>query len=201
MNPEMMARYALHNDRALQDLLDGISPKTQKSVIRENSSKALLSLSKTNPEVLLPYWAYFVRLLKSSNGFSKYVAVHIIANLIDAGDEGRFEKSFNTFYKLLNDESVMVASHVAGVSGRIARAKPALQSKITRQLLDIDQTHFPPDRQALIISYAIPSLDEYFADATPRDQDRILAFVQKQVDCPSTKTSKLANDFVEKWSE
>ena len=201
MDPQMMAQRALRNRRALQDLLDGISPQTQKSIIRESSSKAVLYLSKQHPEVLLPHWAYFVRLLKSDNGFSKYVAVHVIANLVTAGDAGRFEKSFNAFYKLLDDESVMVASHVAGVSGQIARAKPRLQPKITRRLLDITQTHFPAERQALVISYAIPALDEYFAGATAREQVRILAFVQQQSDCASPKTRKLAKDFIKKWAE
>ena len=201
MNPETMAQHALHNQRALQDLLDGISPKTQKSIIRESSSKAVLYLSEQHPEVLLPHWAYFVKLLKSDNGFSKYVAIHVIANLVTAGDEGRFEKSFNAFYKLLDDESVMVASHVAGVSGQIARARPLLQPKITQRLLGITQTHFPAERQALIISYAIPALDEYFADSSAREQDRILAFVQQQIDCASPKTRRLAKDFVKKWTE
>jgi len=201
MDPETIAQHALHNQRALQDLLDGISPKTQKSVIRESSSKAVLYLSAEYPAVLLPHWAYFARLLKSDNGFSKYVAIHTIANLVTAGDEGRFEKSFNAFYNLLDDESVMVASHVAGVSGQIARAKPLLQRRITQRLLGIGQTHFPADRQALIISYALLSLDEYFADATTRDQDRILAFVQQQIDCASPKTRKLAKDFLKKWTE
>lgn len=201
MDPETIAQHALHNQRALQDLLDGISPKTQKSVIRESSSKAVLYLSAEYPAVLLPHWAYFARLLKSDNGFSKYVAIHTIANLVTAGDEGRFEKSFNAFYNLLDDESVMVASHVAGVSGQIARAKPLLQPRITQRLLGIGQTHFPADRQALIISYALLSLDEYFADATTRDQDRILAFVQQQIDCASPKTRKLAKDFLKKWTE
>ena len=200
MDPEMVARHALHNEHALQDLLDGISPKTQKSAIREGSSKAVLYLSEQHPEVLLPHWAYFVRLLRSDNGFSKYVAIHTMANLVTAGDEGRFEKAFNAFYKLLDDESVMVASHVAGVSGQIARAKPDLRSKITRRLLDIGQTHFPPDRQALIISYAILSMDEYFADTPARDQDRILAFVRQQLDCASPKTRRLAKDFIKKWT-
>ncbi len=199
MDPQLMAQHALHNERARQDLLDGISPKTQKSVIRESSSKAVLYLSEQHPDVLLPHWAYFVRLLKSDNGFSKYVAVHVIANLVSAGDEGRFEKSFNVFFRLLDDESVMVASHVAGVTGKIACAKPRLQPKITQRLLSITQTHFPAERQALIISYAIPSLDEYFADAPVRDQDRILAFVRQQIDCASPKTRKLAKDFLKKW--
>jgi hypothetical protein len=201
MDPETMAHHALRHKHALQDLLEGISPKTQKSVIRESSSKAVLYLSEQHPEALLPHWAYFVKLLRSDNGFSKYVAIHVIANLVTAGDDGRFEKSFNTFYKLLDDESVMVASHVAGVSGQIACAKPQLQSKITQRLLTIEQTHFPPDRQALVISYAIQSFDQYFADTAARDQDRILAFVQQQIDCASPKTRKLAKDFVKKWTE
>jgi hypothetical protein len=201
MDPQTMAQHALHSKRALQDLLDGISPRTQKSIIRESSSKAVLYLSEQHPAVLLPHWVYFVRLLKSDNGFSKYVAVHVIANLVTAGDEGRFEKSFNAFYRLLDDESVMVASHVAGVSGQIARAKALLQPKITQRLLGITQTHFPAERQALIVSYAIPSLDEYFAEATAREQGRILAFVQRQIDCASPKTRKLARDFIKKWTE
>jgi hypothetical protein len=201
MDPTLMAQHALHHEHALQELLEGISPKTQKSVIRESSSKAVLYLSEQHPEVLLPHWAYFAKLLKSDNGFSKYVAVHVIANLVTAGDEGRFAKTFNTFYKLLDDESVMVASHVAGVSGQIARAQPPLHGKITQRLLAIEQTHFPPDRQALIISYAIQSFEQYFADTTARDQNRILAFVQRQIDCASPKTRKLAKDFVKKWTE
>jgi hypothetical protein len=200
MDPETMAQHALHHERALHDLLDGISPKTQKSVIRESSSKAILYLSARHPEVLLPHWAYFVKLLRSDNGFSKYVAIHTIANLVTAGDEGRFEKAFNAFYKLLDDESVMVASHVAGVSGQIARAKPQLRSKITQRLLGIPQTHFPVERQALITSYALLSLDEYFADAAARDQERMLAFAYQRLDCASPKTRKLAKDFIKKWA-
>ena len=201
MDPQTMAQHALHNKRALQDLLDGISPKTQKSVIRESSSKALLYLSAEHPAVLLPHWAYFARLLKSDNGFSKYVAVHVIANLVTAGDDGRFERTFSAFYHLLDDASVMVASHVAGVSGQIARAKPVLQAKITQRLLSIRQTHFSADRQALIISYALLSLDQYFAETAARQQDRILAFVRQQLDAASPKTRRLAKDFLKKWTE
>ncbi len=201
MDPQQMADQALRSERALHDLLHGISPQTQKSVIRESSSKAVLILSEQHPEVLLPHWATFTKLLRSDNGFSKYVAIHVIANLVTSGDEGRFEKTFNTFFNLLDDDSVMVASHVAGVAGQIARAKPALQSKITRRLLDIDQTHFPPDRQALIVSYALVSFDQYFALTTARDQDRILAFTLQQIDCASPKTRKLAKDLIKKWEQ
>ena len=139
MDPEQMAEHALRSERALHDLLNGISPKTQKSVIRESSSKAVLLSQRAasgNPAASL---GLLCQILRSDNGFSKYVAIHIIANLVTAGDEGRFEKTFNAFYKLLDDESVMVASHVAGVSGQIGQRQTTLQSKITRRLLVIRQ--------------------------------------------------------------
>jgi hypothetical protein len=200
MSTQTLIQHALHDDRDLRDLLDGISPGVQKSAIRESSSKAILLLSETHPVVLQPHWPYFVQLLKSDNGFSKYVAIHVIANLVTAGDEGRFAKTFNTFYNLLDDESVMVASHVAGVSSQIAHAKRTLQSKITGRLLAIDQTHFPASRQALIASYALQSFDSYFAVAAPRDQDRMLAFARRYLDCASPKTRQLAKDFLKKWT-
>ncbi len=200
VSTQTLIEHALHDERALQDLLDGISPGVQKSAMRESSSKAILLLSETHPDVLLPHWPYFVQLLKSDNGFSKYVAIHVIANLATADDEGRFEKTFSTFYNLLDDESVMVASHVAGVSGQIAQAKPKLQSKITGRLLTIDQTHFPASRQALIAGYALQSFDGYCAAAAPRDQDCMLAFARRYLDCASPKTRKLAKDFLKKWT-
>jgi hypothetical protein len=68
-------------------------------------------------------------------------------------------------------------------------------------LLDIDKTHFAADRRALIISYALTSFDQYFADADARDQGRILAFAHQQFECGSPKTRKLAKDFVKTWEQ
>ena len=197
--PELLAEMALEDERLLQELLQGVSPHTKKAQLRENCSKALRIMAEQWPETLLPHWDYFLGLLKSDNGFSKMVAIYVLASLVPVDANGLFEKSFNVFYSLLDDESVMVASHAAGVSGRIAKAKPALQSKITKRLLEIDRTHFEPSRQDLIKSYIIEALNQYFGES--KDKLKIVAFVKRQVDCSSPKTRKLARESLKKWGD
>jgi hypothetical protein len=198
-HPDKIAKLALNDEALLRDLLSGISPEKKKAPIREISSQALMSMAEQWPGVLLPHWPYFVGLLKSENGFSKLAAIHIIASLARADTEGLFEKAFDVYYDLLDDESVMVASHAAGKSGRLAKAKPGLQSRITRRLLAIDKTHFEPGRRDLIKGYIIQAFDEYMGET--HDQKKIMAFVGRQVNCASAKTRKLARLFIQKWRE
>lgn len=194
---ESIAEMALADERVLLQLLEGISPESKKHAIRGNSYEALMCLAGERPERLFPYWGTFVELLGSDNRFSVYCAVHLVAALVEADEEGRFEAIFDTFYNLLDDESVMVAGHVAGLSGRIAGAKPELRTRITERLLGIDVTHHEQDRRDLIKASAIESFDAYF-DAV-ENQERIVAFVREQLDCTSPKTRKAAKRFLEKW--
>ncbi len=139
-NLEKAMQLALSDERALREILSGIVSKHD--AYRYNCFKVLLQISETQPLVLYPEWDYFVELLKSDNSFSQYPAVHIIATLVEADEDDRFDAIFDTYYSLLDDESVMIAGHVAGVSGKIARAKPRLRARITERLLNIDATHF-----------------------------------------------------------
>ena len=197
IKPDVLAELAIEDEKLLDALLQGISPDVQKAVLRENSSKALVFMAEQWPETLLPHWSYFIGLLKSDNGFSKVVAIRVITFLIPVDTTGLFDKAFNVFFNLLDDKSVMVASHTAGLSGKIAKAKPSLQSRITKRLLDIDKTHFDPGRQGLIKSYIIEALDQYFAES--KNKTEIIAFVKQQVNCASPKTRKMAKTFLEKW--
>jgi hypothetical protein len=196
-HPDMLAEKALDDPELLRALLQGISPGEKKQALRENCSQAILHMAAQWPGMLLPHWDYFIGLLKSDNGFSKYVAIHVIVLLVPLDNKGLFEKAFNIFYGLLDDESVMVASHAAGVSGSIAKAKPALQTKITKRLLDIEKNHFEPGRQDLIKSYIIEAFGQYIEGS--KDKTRIIEFVRQQLDASSPKTRKLAKEFLKKW--
>jgi hypothetical protein len=196
-HPDLIAEKALEDAELLQVLLRGISPGEKKHALRENCSQALLYMAKQWPEMLLPHWDYFIGLLKSDNGFSKYVAIHVVTALVPLDEKGSFEKAFNVFYGLLDDESVMVASHAAGVSGSIAKAKPGLQSRITKRLLAVEETHFETTRQDLIKSYIIDSFAQYIEGS--KDKTKIIEFVRQQVNASSPKTRKLAKEFLKKW--
>jgi hypothetical protein len=195
INVKKVAKKALEDKAALSELLEGVLSK--KEIIRFNSFKVLLLLSEEHPKVLYAKWDFFADLLSSPNTYFKYIAIHIITNLTKVDTESRFEKIFDKFYGLLDDKSVIPASHVAGSSAKIARAKPGLQTKITNKLLAIDKTHHQPERKDLIKGYAIDSLSEFFEES--RNKKKILDFVEKQLNARSPRTRKKAKEFIEKW--
>ena len=192
---ESVAEEAINDDNVLAELLEGILSK--KETIRYNSFKVLLRISEEHPELLRPKWDFFVGLLESDNTSHKYIAIYIIANLARLDKENNFEKIFDKYYNLLDDKSVIPAGHVAGNSGKIARARPELQAKITDRLLSIDETHHEPERRELIKGYAIESFSEYFEEA--KNKREIMKFVKKQLNSKSPRTRKKAKEFLEKW--
>jgi hypothetical protein len=192
------ADAAVVNEQLLVELLQGISPDNKKSQVRYNSFRILEIISSNHPEVLLPHWNFLVDLLKSQSDSSKYNALHIIANLVTAGRDGGFESIFDLYFDLLEENNLPLVAHLAGLAGKIARAKPRLQSRITEKLLSIDQTHFNNERNELIKGYAIESFDVYFEHAP--DKEIIAAFVKDQIHSSSPKTRKKAADFLSKWS-
>jgi hypothetical protein len=104
---------------------------------------------------------------------------------------------FTTFYELLNDKSMITAANLVGVSGIIAKAKPALQSKITDQLLRIDATHHGPECKNVIKGHMIRTLSTYFAESP--DKKKILEFMKREVQNTRPATRKKAVEFLKKW--
>ena len=194
INVKKLAKKALENDVVLSELLEGVLSKNEK--IRFNCFKVLLLISEEHPKALYDRWDFFADLLSSPNTYFKYIAIHIITNLTKVDTKSRFEKIFDRFYGLLDDKSTTPASHVAGNSAKIVRAKPKLQTKITNRLLAIDKTHHHPERRDLIKGYAIDAFSEYFEIA--KSKKTILEFVRKQTESKSPTTRKKAKEFLKR---
>jgi len=195
VKPEALAESALKDGKVLQALLDGVLSKMD--AVRQNSFQALKLLSEKHPESLYGRWDFFADMLAKGNSFHKYIAIYIITNLTAADAENKFENLFDTYFELLGDESVIPAAHVAVNSGKIALAKPALQTDITNRLLDIDNV--VQKHKALVKASAIEAFDAYFDHSS--DKSRIIEFVRAQLNCESPKTRKKAKEFLKKWSE
>lgn len=190
-----LAKKAVKEKDLFAQLLQGILSKEDKT--RYTSFKALMFIAGERPEFLYPYWDRFAELIDNDNTHSKYIASYLIASLTLVDRDNRFEGIFDKYYGLLNDKSIIPAAHVAANSGKIARAKPKLQAKITEKLLNIDKTHHNPDHNELIKSHAIEAFGEYFEQA--KDKKRIVEFVRNQLKSKSPKTRKKAKEFLEKW--
>lgn len=185
-------KKALKDRKLLSELLDNLWSKNE--TIRYNSHKVLFFLTEEHPQTLYSSWDYLVKFLDSDNTYHKLSAVLLLANLTRIDKDNKFEKVFDKFYGLLDDRSFITAAYLAGASGKIAKAKPKLQTKITNRLLSIDKTHHEQERKDLVKASIIESFEEYFEQT--RSKKRILDFVKEQLSCKSPKTKKAAKEFL-----
>jgi hypothetical protein len=160
----------------------------------EKGFKQLSKLAETNPEALYPKWDQIAALMDHENQYTKYIGLHLIAELTKADKKNKFDKIFNKYFNILYGERLIVAMVVAGAAGKIARNKPKLEPRITAKLLQVDKSK--AKHKDTIKIKVIESFMEYFSDA--KDKKAILKFVRGYPKWQSPKARKLAKQFLEK---
>lgn len=195
---EYAAKLALTDKNILAELLTGI--QSTEDQIRFNSFKTILIISEHYPEILYPKWSFFETMFSSDNSYFKLIAIQIIANLTKIDTEKRFEKLFDKYFIELNTEKTMIAAHIAGNAGKIAKAKPGLQSKITDILINIDCI-YKGKQIDLIKGYAIAAFDQYLDKTGIKEKECILEFVKKEQYNRSPRTAKIVKEFINKWGQ
>jgi hypothetical protein len=194
---ESLARQALEEPQVLSELISGLSDKKER--VGYNCLRALLLLGEDHPELLYPHWDLFVELLRSENTYFKLRGTNLIATSVAADTEERFESIFDEYYSVLDGSGVIAATYIARNSGKIALAKPALRSRITDQLLAVDETHHPAERKDLIKVHALEAFGQYF-EVSERKAE-ILEFARAQLESKSPKTRKIAKGLLKAWGE
>jgi hypothetical protein len=185
-------QLAMSDEGVLKEILTGVVSKDE--AFRYNCFKMLRQISEDHPLILYPEWDYFIALLDSSNAYHRSIAVQILANLTPVDAQRRFEAVFDRYFDLLDDEKIIVTRYLVQSAGTIARAKPSLQARIVERLLDIDKTNHK--HKDLIKADAIQSFEAFFQDYP--DKERILGFVEQQLECSSPKARKAAKVFLDK---
>jgi hypothetical protein len=197
INIKAVAKKAVKNDELMATLLDSLWSKNE--TIRYNCHKVLFLLTQEQPQTLYSKWDYFEEFLESDNTYHKLSAVLLLANLTQIDKDNKFERLFDRYYDLLDDKSFITAAYVAGASGKIARAKPRLRTRITNRLLNIDETHHNPEHKDLVKASIIEAFEEYIGQT--RNKKRIVDFVQQQLNCRSPKTKKAAKEFLARFNQ
>ena len=193
---EAAMKIALKDEKLRSDLVDNLWSKNE--TVRYNSSKILFALTQQKPELLYDKWDDVVKFLDSDNTYHKLSAVLLLGNLTKADKDKKFEKLFNKYYSLLDDKSFITAAYIAQASGTIALTKPNLQTKITKKLLKIDETHHPQERKDLAKASIIEAFAQYYKNA--KNKKAILTFVQTQLNSHSNKTRKKAKEFLKQFN-
>ncbi len=180
-------------------LLTGVD--SSKAAVRYGCAKVLMDLSGEHPEKLYPHFDSFVDLLDSKYRILTWNALAIISNLTRIDADKRFDAIFGKYYTFLNSDYMVTVANVVGYSGTIALAKPYLISRITDELLKVEDVsltpHLTEECKRVLAQQTIKTLGLFFDMVDQKE--RVLSFVRACLDSPRTKLRTTAEAFLEKW--
>lgn len=149
--------------------------------------------SQERPDLFFAYWDSIVPLLKHKNSYHRDFSLTILANLTQADSEDRFLGIFDDYFDHLNDKKFMTAVICVQSSQKIIHHKPVLRDRIIALLLDIDQRcTYPEKQQALMKCDILEVIDDVYQEMC--DKTRLEAFINTQLNSPSPKTKKKAQE-------
>jgi hypothetical protein len=194
-----LAQKAKRDKKFLAELLKGTESNDVQ--VKYKSAKVMRFISENNPKILYPHWSRFERRLSSENTFLRSDAMFVIANLTVVDKKNRFEKIFDKCYKQIDDPSMIPAANLVGISGKIALAKPDLQTRIVNMLIAIDKTNHSPECKNIIKGKAIESFSLFFEKTSYINQKKIMEFVKSEMKNSRNATKKKAEKFLRKWDK
>ena len=190
-----------HNFELIPVLVEGMS--SQKANIRYGSGKILMDLSEKYPKKLYPYIDSIFRLLDSKYRIIIWNSMAIIANITPVDTEKKFDTVFNKYSSFLKDEYMITVANTIENLGKIAKAKPYLIQKITKEILDVENIKLTPqlteECKKVIAEKAIGSFELFFENI--EEKKKVLSFVEKQVKSSRKSLRSKAAEFVKKHCE
>jgi hypothetical protein len=163
-------------------LLTGVD--SSKAAVRYGCAKVLMDLSGEHPEKLYPHFDSFVDLLDSKYRILTWNALAIISNLTRIDADKRFDAIFGKYYTFLDSDYMVTVANVVGYSGTIALAKPYLISRITDELLKVEDVsltpHLTEECKRVLAQQTIKTLGLFFDMVDQKE--RVLSFVRACLD-------------------
>ena len=185
--------------KLIPDIIDGVS--SSKATIRYSCAKILMDLSKEKPEKLYDHMDFFIDLLDSKYRILTWNAIITIANLTRIDKMKKFDKIFDKYFNLLNNDYMVTVANIVWSTSIIALAKPYLINRITNELLKVDKIkitpHLTEECKRVIVEKTIISFDEFFNHI--EDKEKVLSFVKKYINSSRKTLKNEAENFLEKW--
>jgi len=186
-------------DELIPDILDGVS--SSKATIRYSCGKVLMDLSEENPEKLYEHMDFFINLLDNKYRIITWNAIITIANLTKIDTLNKFDKNFDKYFNLLNNDYMVTVANIVGSSSKIALAKPYLINRITDKLLKVDKIkitpHLTEECKRVIIEKTIISFNIFFNQIG--EKEKVIIFVKKYIKSSRKTLKNEAEKFLNKW--
>ncbi len=183
------------NDNKVRDFIVDQMLNNNNIMVYYHSYYIISYASEISPELFYKYWDDFATLLNHKNSYHRDFGLTLIANLTEVDKENRFLSIFDNYFKHLDDAKFMTARHCVQNTAKILANKEELRDNIINILLDVDKLcDFPQKQKSLLKSDVIEVFDGIYKEI--KDKDKIIEFVNAQLNSISPKTKKKAKEFI-----
>ena len=195
LNPRTLARRAIGDPAWLEAIITGLGAETAR--IRYGCAKALRVVSEDRPDLLYPRFDFFVSLLDGDNKILQWEALFVLSHLARVDIKDRFAAIFTKYFSPIRGPVMITAANAIQGGARIARAKPALATRIVGEILQVDKARYQtPACRNVAIGHAIVALDEILdLVANP---EPVVQFVRKQAKNTRPATRRKSEQFLRK---
>jgi hypothetical protein len=190
----------IEKPKSIDELIEALKVETR--AVKFSYEKVLRQVSERRPDLIYPYFDVFVGLLDSDNSFLKWGAIMTVANLTAVDKENKFEAIFAKYYAPIPGPAMITAANIIGSSAKIARAKPELTERITREILKVEKAKYKnkgalsPECRNVAIGHAIDTFDKLFDQIG--DKATVITFVKRQLKNTRKPVVKKSERFLRK---
>jgi hypothetical protein len=193
LNPPRLAVKAIKNRGLFPVIIGGL--KQDKARIKYGCAKALRIVSEQRPDLLYPYFDFFVGLLDHENRIFQWDAAFVLSQLARADEDDKFAAVFDRYFSPIPGSVMITAANVIQGGARIAQAKPHLAERIAAELLKVARARYQtPECRNIAIGHAILALGSILS--LLRNPAPAVQFVRKQTRNARPATRKKAEQFL-----
>jgi hypothetical protein len=192
VEPECLVAQLVAEPPALRAAVEGLSCAGSQKF---RYSKALLTLSEQQPEVLYPYFSSFRRLMNADNRIIQWIAFRLIANLAPVDEKQLIAGIIDEYLAPIKGPVMITAATAIQGAVKIAAMNKPLTDKVVRAILKVERAQYQTDEcRNIAIGHAINALGTL--DEPTKRRKEVVGFVQRQIRNTRNATRKKAELFL-----
>ncbi len=133
--------------------------------IKYGYAKELTQLASTAPQLLLPYYAEWLKLLHHPNNIIKWTAIDIIGRLSAADSDGSTITALPNIIALLHSGKLITSGHAIAALCMIAKNIPSMKDAILIELFKVAEDVFETTEcRNIAIGHVLKGLIDFTPD-------------------------------------
>jgi hypothetical protein len=166
--------------------------------VRFGAVKLLLLLSERAPTVVYSEVDSLIEFLNADNKIFRWCAIQALGHLARVDSRKVIDRILGRYLKPIAGPDLVTAANTIGGATQIARAKPALRTRVVKAILEVEEGNYKTaECRNVAIGRAIDAFDQLYEDS--RQKHTIEMFVQRHLGNRRVPTRKRAAQFAHKW--